>query len=572
MSNDDDNEQRSASSARPALRPAMPSRPTTTVGRRPATEITRRPAGLGDVTDDGVVFAEASGPSPRSEPAPPRPKPSPSASTSPPLDPPAPPSRPRTSVPPGGLDPAVEPSSARRAAPSGPPLDPPMPPARPKTSLPPGGLDPAVEPTTPRRPAPSSVSLDPPVPPARPKTKITGGALDPPVEPSSRRPVAPGPSTGLASGSLDPALPPARPKTKVSGGVLDPAVEPSGRRPVAPGPSSGVASGGLDPVLPPAGAQAAVIERPRRSRVSTRQTVLRAGVVGVVGVMALALVARVTGGDDASRAPLSLDEERAVADAWRKEGLTRMGGARNDDASVVVGQTVSGFGRMLGERLGGRSLRAVVVEAPTASEIFSLPDGTVVVTTGLLSKLSSHAEFLALVAHATSHVALGHTATALGSVVPTLRAATQAGTSSVVDGTMTPLLREPFSADDEEAADAFAVKAMLSTGWDTTAYERALKIAASSSGSWASRHGVDDARLQRRGAVEPSGRAGEADYRTGVLLPLGVVRATPPPSPAAAPGSANDDDEEDEEDRSSQRAHRTHAAPSSDKGQGGQHR
>jgi hypothetical protein len=494
MAHDDDHDPRSAPAdtpaARPQLRPAMAPRTTTGAMRRPADEVMRRPG-----TDS---FGSAPGPTGvpvRGDAAATRP-----AAPAPPRPPAPPPPR-----APAATEPSS--SSSQRAS----------------------ALDPFVAPPSPQRPAPTAGPLDPPLPPARPRPSPPAGPLDPP-------------------------LPPARSTTRTTAGVLDPPVEPSSRRSVAPRAASGLAASSLDPALPPAGAPPAGVDRPMRAPAAARQTLMRTSVVAVVAVLALALVARVIGGDDdEARARLTPDEERAVAEAWRREGLTRMGGARSDDAALVVGQAVAGFGRMIGDRLGGRTLSAVVVDAPAIGDVFSLPDGSVVITTGLLVKLSSHAELAALVAHATAHVALGHTAATLAPVVPTLRAAAQSGTSSVVDGTLTPLLRETFAAEDEQAADAFAVQAMLSMGWDTTAYERALKVAATTSGAWATRHGIDDARLQRRGAVEPSGRSGDVDYRNGVLVPLGVVSAVSPPLPdtrpaANAAGDADEDEEEEDEE------------------------
>jgi len=324
--------------------------------------------------------------------------------------------------------------------------------------------------------------------------------------------------------SLDPALPPARPRSRVSAGPLDPPVEPTRRGAV-------LVSGSLDPALPP-GVGAPAPERPVRQHAPWSQTVARLVAVVLAGAGVLALVARLSASPGPDRERLSLDEERAAADAWRKEGLTRLGGERTGPVADAVQQLVRDLGRALPERLGGRALRAVVVDS-TAGDLLALPDGTVVVTTGLLARLSTQAELAALAAHMVGHVALGHTAQALARSVPTLRSATLAGTGSVVDSTMTPLLRDPHEPDDEAAVDAFVALALQDSGWDVAAHPAALRPLTTMAPAWASAHGVDDARLRKLADAPSSGRSGDADYRSAVLVPLGAVAVEPPPPPRA---------------------------------------
>jgi hypothetical protein len=289
--------------------------------------------------------------------------------------------------------------------------------------------------------------------------------------------------------------------------------------------------------------------------------------MGIVAAGAVAVMLALRFGGDAGpdRSRLSLEEERAVADAWSKEGLARLGGARTDGVGDAVARSVGAYGRMLGERLGGRGLRTLVVEAPTTVDIFSLPDGTVVLTSGLVAKLSSEAELSALVAHVTGHVALDHTARAIASAVPTIRSATRGGTTSVVDATLTPLLQAPFSKEQEAAVDTFVEQTMLATGWDVAAYAKALQVLAETAPTWARNHSIDELRLRKRSEVESSGRTGSADYRSRMLVPLGVVPAAPPPS-TTTPKRRTEDEEEDRHSaaatRDPRKAGRAPAAPS----------
>jgi predicted Zn-dependent protease len=298
--------------------------------------------------------------------------------------------------------------------------------------------------------------------------------------------------------------------------------------------------------MPAAGAPAPVVERPGRRRVSVRETLTTVGGVVVLGVVVFAAAARLTAVDGPARDRLELPEERAAADAWQKEGLRRLGDARTDEVASAVQQNVVGVGRALGEAFGGRAARAVVVQNDQGDALV-LPDGSVVVTTGLLSRFQSEAELAAVTAHELAHVALGHVAGALAPSVPTIRSATLAGTSSVVAATMTPLLRSAFSPEQETATDALAHQALLDAGWDASRYAQAIRIAAAASSGWARQHGVDDGRVQALAGVEASGRAGDADYRSRVLGPLGALPPEPaaPAAPPAADARGEDEDEDD---------------------------
>jgi hypothetical protein len=111
---------------------------------------------------------------------------------------------------------------------------------------------------------------------------------------------------------------------------------------------------------------------------------------------------------------------------------------------------------------------------------------------------------------------------------------------------MTPLLRAPFSAAQEAEVDAVVQRAMYASGWDASQYAAALKTATTTATPWAQQHGVDDARVRARSGVEASGRAGDADYRSRVLAPLGAL--PPPPPPPPPPVDAAEDEEDEDED------------------------
>jgi hypothetical protein len=373
---------------------------------------------------------------------------------------------------------------------------------------------------------------EPTRPALRPRSSLPAGGLDPALPPSSARRPPPA--------SLDPALPPARPRARTTAHPGERTVE----APRRVGTSAGLATGSLDPALPPAGAVAPVVERPARRRVSLRQTLSVAAVVFVVGAGVLAMVARLVTAEGPDRVRLSPDEERAVTNAWRAQGLARIGDVRDDTVRSAVERTTLGIARSLGERLGPRTLRVVVVEAPSSGELLGLPDGTLVITTGLLARLSSEAELAALLTHAAGHVLLGHVAEALAPVVPTIRSATASGTTSLVDSLLTPALHAPTTPEQEASVDALVEATLLDTGWDVAAHARALKIAATTAPAWASAHGVDAARVGAR-TTESSGRSGDADYRSRVLVPLGVVTQAPPPRRVHGDDDAHDDGEED---------------------------
>ena len=130
-----------------------------------------------------------------------------------------------------------------------------------------------------------------------------------------------------------------------------------------------------------------------------------------------------------------------------------------------------------------------VVEAPEANA-FSGPDGFVMLTSGLIRQLHDESELAGVIAHEMSHVLDKHG----------LKAARQAGFinafvtglgadkklaeySKGTDDLADVLLKKGFGREQEEQADADAVKLLIATGYDPHGYLNFIERTAQSQGS-----------------------------------------------------------------------------------------
>jgi len=272
-----------------------------------------------------------------------------------------------------------------------------------------------------------------------------------------------------------------------------------------------------------------------------------AGVFAVVGLFVVA-VGRpgVTGShvfDD--------DAQRALAAAWRRDGPADWGGPL-DDAAVVA--SVKRVGAALAPGIGGPVDVVVVAEGDTVHG-FALPDGTVVLTTGLLWRLGSDAELAAVIAHLRAHQRLGHVAAALEEP-PNLaeRAATAlARPKPGPDDTAVIVAVAAAAATHVEAhgheldADADAADVLRAGGFDAGALRTALQRLSPPT-AFGRSHPSSPARVTALAALPAGGRIDAERYATEVVgqldrrrhhrvdaVPTAAAAAIAPPMTAPAP-------------------------------------
>jgi len=310
------------------------------------------------------------------------------------------------------------------------------------------------------------------------------GPLDPPVAPPMTPPPrreTRGPTPGVG-GALDPVLPPAnaprreaRP-ARPAGGPLDPPVSPKAARAAKPRDVDGAAprDGATDADAAPDSG---------RSRVP----MVLAAVVGV----AVVVVLLTRGGGGSIAGSMNPRDARTLADRARASIAHK---ARSDIEDPVRGVARS---------IVGDGARVVVLRDKNG-DAWLLPDGGVVVTDGLLRRLSSDAQLAAVIAHLTAHHELGHVGDlALDLDGPAVLAASAAS-----------------AGVDEDEADARATALLVKAGWRTRALvevEDAL-----GAGPWSARHKRLTTKIVEAVGPDTGGREDKAWYERQIRSVLGA--------------------------------------------------
>jgi hypothetical protein len=314
---------------------------------------------------------------------------------------------------------------------------------------------------------PGAGVLDPPVPPPSPPRRETrgpvagvGGALDPPLPPPSstpKRSETRGPVAGVG-GALDPPLPPVAPKTRAP---------PRRERPVDDAPpvsAAPPATGGGRGVLP---------------------------IVAAVIVVLVVIVAMTRGGGGSIAGGLNPRDARTLADRARASLAHK---ARSDVEDPVRG---------IARSIVGEGARVLVLR-DKAGDAWLLPDGGIVVTDGLLRRLSSDAQLAAIIAHLTAHHDLGH----IGAL------------SVDLDGPAVLAASAASAGVDEEETDVRAAALLVKAGWRARALVEAED--ALGAGPWASRHKRLASKIVAAVGPDASGREDKDWYERQIRSVLGA--------------------------------------------------
>jgi hypothetical protein len=343
---------------------------------------------------------------------------------------------------------------------------------------------------------------------------------------------APAPTTELPPAWLPPRAPPARPASRRL--VADPA-----------------------PSRAPVDDAAPVAAPSLLARLESRTGMSRRALFGSGALAATVLVAVGLAGlrPPAGSRTFDADDRVALAAAWRRAGPADWGGLQ-DDAGVVA--TTARVGAAVGVGFGGPAVEVIVVAEPASVHGFALPDGAVVLTTGLLRRLTSEAELAAIVAHLHAHHRLGHVAAGLDQ--PATLAARAAAILAGLDGAATNatgtdaavLVAVASSAATqanahalEPDADAAAAVALGAAGYDVSAL-RAVFQRITPPSALSTLHPGSPARVAGLAALPTGGRVDADRYHREVLAGLdrqrgAIARATapstpPPTAPTPTPG------------------------------------
>jgi hypothetical protein len=410
-----------------------------------------------------------------------------------------------------------------------------------------GPLDPAVD--------ASGAKSRPPAMGGRP----VSGSLDPPVEASGARPRAPTTGSARPVAPLDPAIDAsgsrARPTTasiRAVSSSLDPAIEPTGSRPrpttttgslravdTAAGRSRTTTTGSLRAVRPSAqtadilGLAAPPTEPPK----APRPFQLPSWVPSVAGgAVAITLVVYVlaTGAEALTTKSVDPTVARTATDAWLAAGAP--GPIRTDDVAAAIEAIGQSVAVPMQSALGNRKARFVVVDDLQSVRTLSLPDGTVVVTSGLLLQLRNEAQVAAVLAHGLAHIANGD----VDDTVFRLRADDElASAASLREGVpapralisaLTDVAQSSFEILEEQEADRVMLEALGKAGWSNDGLNTFIAdlIAKGSRRrpAWLLQHPENGDRSEARVRARAEGRVNIPEFTTRIAGPLAV----PPPS------------------------------------------
>jgi len=251
------------------------------------------------------------------------------------------------------------------------------------------------------------------------------------------------------------------------------------------------------------------------------------------------------GGLDAGR--YTTDERATLSALWRD--TTAAKGPRPAEPAVATA-VASVYGTVARALMPpGETAKPVLVLDEARERAFALPDGTVVISVGILKRLHSEAELAAILAHTLAHHVGGDVGRGLPEFPNGLRLAlsatppTEALAAAAIGDTQ---VNDPVS---EARADALAIRALKIAAWDAQGMRKALDAMAGSPwlgqhGSWPERPAAlgDEEHRRLPGSTllqNDSGKSNAEDYETKVLEPLGIVTssstARAAPIPDAAP-------------------------------------
>jgi len=233
---------------------------------------------------------------------------------------------------------------------------------------------------------------------------------------------------------------------------------------------------------------------------------------------------------------------RRATDAW----LAAPGGPgrpRTDEVATAVAAVGQSVAAPLQSRLGGRQARFVVVDDESTTRAMTLPDGTIVVTTGLLRRLVDESQLAAILAHGLAHAANGDVDRAVirhragGAITEAAGLAAGAPAPTTVVSAIGDVANTTWSADEERAADDLMLEALGAAGWSTGGLSAAIAdLSAKGSrkrAAWLVQHPESGDRAEARARARKDGRVNAPEFAQRIRGPLD--RGTTTPSTPAPP-------------------------------------
>ena len=248
----------------------------------------------------------------------------------------------------------------------------------------------------------------------------------------------------------------------------------------------------------------------------------------------LAMVAVVAAGvrtlvEGVGRADVDVAAARRATDAWLA-APSGGGRVRNDAVAAAVATIGQSVAAPLKAQLGGRQPRFVVLDDEGTTRAMSMPDGTVVVTTGLLRRLIDEAQLAAILAHGLAHIANGdvddavrrHRAGAAIAEATTLAAGAPAPTTLVA--AVGDVANTSFDAVEEREADDLMMEALAAGGWSTGGLSAVIADLGARGprkrAAWLVQHPESGDRAEARARARKDGRINAPEFASRILGPL----------------------------------------------------
>ncbi len=207
-------------------------------------------------------------------------------------------------------------------------------------------------------------------------------------------------------------------------------------------------------------------------------------------------------------------------------GVIALWGGAHTNAQLLA--YVQGVADGVTPHLKGLEHMTVEVANSTTPQLLALPGDHVIVTVGVLRRLSTAAHLAAVLAHAGAHL--------LHDVNP--RTATTAAHDAAAQASA--LATTPRDARSEAELDSVTLSALVAAGYGSAGFADAYELLGVNNGLpspfyLTHLHAPDVLRAQR--LVHPSGHTGESEYARAVLDRLGGAQPATGPTPAAPPAS-----------------------------------
>ncbi len=230
---------------------------------------------------------------------------------------------------------------------------------------------------------------------------------------------------------------------------------------------------------------------------------------------------------------------RRATDAWLADA-SGPGRIRTDEVATAVAAVGQSVADPLRTALGDRKARFVVVDDVQSRRALSLPDGTVVVSTGLLRTLVDESQLAAVLAHGLAHIVNGDVDNAVfrlradDEIAQAASLGADAQAPRALVGALNEVTQSAFAVVEEIEADRVMMASLAKAGWSTdglnTFMADLIAKGTRKRPAWLLQHPENGDRAEARIRARAEGRVNAAEFSDRIVGPLERQAATPPAS------------------------------------------